>query len=1015
MKSYALAITLCMRSSLAALAQTATAPAIVPLDIKGLPRSDINSMVKDHDGFLWIGTSDGLCRYDGLNVDIYRNVPGDSLSLTHNRIGSLVLDERGNIWIGTGLGVCLLDPHRMRFERKDLLTAKGRSSRYEAYPLIRDKQGGIWSSHLDGFARYDQKTGVFQEVECVVAAAQAHRRRHAFGCAAQDEDGILWIPEGTALIRYDPDANSTSAFIFKPGGQEPPAATLLGGVQNDPNDVNTLWLTSWGLGIVRFDKRTNTFTNTLLTLGKPANISNITWCLAPLNDHQLLVGIDNELRPYDTHTGQFGPAVMVNAMEQVPFNSTAHSIHDDAQGQRWVGTSHGLYMVPRAAMGIETLGVGVLNCDALGGGYWGTRCYERRQLRRMDEGFNIIDSIPLPHADREGYEAFNLVQLHTGDVWLGTTKGLLVFDPNDRLFTWKRLTGLQQVGDRGPHIGTLIEQPDGSVWANVAGLDLIRYRPGTDDFVEANVPPGTPPTPHKLCYGVWPMDADHILLNYGEGFGVLDTRSMHVAAIMTTEDPGPGAQGFVSIVAHAHGELHAVSASNGVFVLRYTADSLQIIGHYQDATTGDSYFDAVADTLGNTWIATTSSLVRFRSFPPLFQQLGQRDGLSAGPAYQVFHDHQHRILTAGSQFVRFDPARIPLTVVPIAIYIRGVSVNGAPRPTSLSTDSALALSHDQNAVSIEYAPIALMNADQLLYEVRLDGSDAQWVDNGPRRTVSYIGLRPGTYSFHVRIAGDEAIVARFTFSILPAWWQTWWFRTAAALAIVLTVFLLSRYILRLQYQRRIAALEKEREVSALRTRMARDIHDDIGSGLTRITMLSRELNAPGDGNGDKQRLAGSIANASTELIGQLSEIVWTVDPRNDTAERFVAYVRDLLGRQFEELSVALRNDLTIEVGTEQRAIPPDVKRNVVLILKEAVSNALKHASAKVIIVRMHIGANELTLQVADDGKGFDPANVRAGGNGLGNLRKRAEAIGATLSVESNGSGTLVGVRCHLVG
>ncbi|MBL0046304.1 MAG: hypothetical protein IPP33_18495 [Flavobacteriales bacterium] len=103
----------------------------------------------------------------------------------------------------------------------------------------------------------------------------------------------------------------------------------------------------------------------------------------------------------------------------------------------------------------------------------------------------------------------------------------------------------------------------------------------------------------------------------------------------------------------------------------------------------------------------------------------------------------------------------------------------------------------------------------------------------------------------------------------------------------LIVFLLSRYILRLHYRQRISALEKEREVSTLRTRIARDIHDDIGSGLTLITMLSREMNAPGDGNGEKHRLAGSIASASTELIGQLSEIVWTVDPKNDNADRFV--------------------------------------------------------------------------------------------------------------------------------
>ncbi|MBL0046303.1 MAG: ATP-binding protein [Flavobacteriales bacterium] len=124
-------------------------------------------------------------------------------------------------------------------------------------------------------------------------------------------------------------------------------------------------------------------------------------------------------------------------------------------------------------------------------------------------------------------------------------------------------------------------------------------------------------------------------------------------------------------------------------------------------------------------------------------------------------------------------------------------------------------------------------------------------------------------------------------------------------------------------------------------------------------------------------------------------------------------MRDLLGRQFEELSIALRTDLEVEAGMEQHNIPPDVKRNVVLILKEAVSNALKHGAAKTITVRMHVGMTELTLQVEDDGKGFDTSNARAGGNVLINLRRRAEAIGSELTLESDGTGTRVAVRCGL--
>jgi len=133
--------------------------------------------------------------------------------------------------------------------------------------------------------------------------------------------------------------------------------------------------------------------------------------------------------------------------------------------------------------------------------------------------------------------------------------------------------------------------------------------------------------------------------------------------------------------------------------------------------------------------------------------------------------------------------------------------------------------------------------------------------------------------------------------------------------------------------------------------------------------------------------------------------VWAVDPQNDHAEGFIAYVRNMLGKQFEELSIGLRTDLTVETGQERRDLPPDVKRNVLLMVKELVNNALKHAQAKTIIVRLHIGASALSLNVSDDGHGFDLSRTRPGGNGLGNLRKRAESIGAVLIMDSSPSGT----------
>ena len=133
--------------------------------------------------------------------------------------------------------------------------------------------------------------------------------------------------------------------------------------------------------------------------------------------------------------------------------------------------------------------------------------------------------------------------------------------------------------------------------------------------------------------------------------------------------------------------------------------------------------------------------------------------------------------------------------------------------------------------------------------------------------------------------------------------------------------------------------------------------------------------------------------------------MWAVDPQNDHAEGFIAYARNMLGNQFEELSISLITDLSVDAGQERRDLPPDVKRNVLLMLKELVNNALKHAQAKTISVRLHIGASALSLIVNDDGHGFYLSRTRPGGNGLSNLRKRAESIGAMFTMDSSPGGT----------
>ncbi len=1008
------------------IAQEVPASELVRLDIKGLPAAPITCLLKDHNGFLWIGTGNGLCRYDGLNVDVYRNIPGDSLSLQENAIRDLNLGPDGRIWVSCFGGLSVFDPRPgmharwPRFERKALLAQKQMQTGYEALQLMRDAHDGIWASCFgNGLAKYDAASGIFRELEELRAALPPEQKGARTGSVLCDPDGMVWVSDRMSLYRFDPVDRSVIRYTRDPAMTDPPNRMFMGSIVPDPQEPDVLWLGSWGLGLVRFDKRTSVFTTTTIAREGSEDITNLVGSIQAEKDGRLLVSYDYELRWFDPRTSTFSRTLSVRNWKNGSFHANALVLLRDPDGRTWVGTHEGLFTLPTPPAGLDQWrAYGQSWCPAVDrDGYWAVRYYAQRTLFKIGAQGELLDSLPLPNAEVLHYEPWCVLQARDGRVWIGTSQGLIIYDPFSRSFEREPLSDIPEFLGSSPSVSSIIEQPDGTIWIPGTSSGLLSYQPIDKSFRfrEFHFDARNRSGRHE-CGGLKGMDKDHIGIVFNwEGMGVLDTRTMDLTELNVRDTAGIALRHISSLVIHANGILHAVTPGEGVVVLQHDGRTIKRIATCKDEK--DKAYtcnDATGDAAGNTWIATNTGLVKFDADNGSFQHYGPVDGLPVGDIPTIITDPYDRILAPSWTCIRFDPKTLLRDPGVSGLYVRAVAVNGSPEAIEAMDSTRIQLAHDRNSLTLEYAPIALLHADALRYEVMLEGHDPRWVDNGSHLTVSYVGLSPGAYTFRVRVTENENTRAStlFAFTIVPAWWQTWWFKIAASLLTGIIVFFSFRYVLGQRYQKRIAALEHERELGAVRTRIARDIHDDIGSGLTRITMLSREMKT-GEGTDEKERLAGSIATASAELIGQLSEIVWTVDPKNDHAEGFIAYVRNLLGRQFEELSVTVRTDLAIDPGMEHRDIPPDVKRNVVMILKESVSNALKHANARTITVGLCIGADELSLRVEDDGGGFNTSAERARGNGLGNMRKRSEGIGGALEVVSDVTGTRYCLRVPL--
>ena len=267
------------------------------------------------------------------------------------------------------------------------------------------------------------------------------------------------------------------------------------------------------------------------------------------------------------------------------------------------------------------------------------------------------------------------------------------------------------------------------------------------------------------------------------------------------------------------------------------------------------------------------------------------------------------------------------------------------------------------------------------------------------------------------IFSDMAIATSFSDFVVVRFWQTWWFITFTVAALLFGVGATVRLVEQKKFQLQLQRAESERALERERARIAQDLHDELGSQLTRISLLSGLLRADKDHPDQVAAHAVKLSLSADQTVRALEEIVWAVRPDSDTLHSLVDYITHFAGELFEGGPTRCRLDLSPDLPA--LALPPEMRHNIFLIIKEALTNTLKHADAKEVRVAANAMGNTVEFVVADDGKGFMAAGTAAATgkrNGLGNLRQRAATIGGKLELHSTpGKGTSVRLTVNLSG
>ncbi|MGH7950413.1 MAG: ATP-binding protein, partial [Limisphaerales bacterium] len=415
------------------------------------------------------------------------------------------------------------------------------------------------------------------------------------------------------------------------------------------------------------------------------------------------------------------------------------------------------------------------------------------------------------------------------------------------------------------------------------------------------------------------------------------------------------------------------------------------------------------DGLGNLWVGCDSGIYRLRK-----SQLrdymqgrarfldavpyGESDGLptlQCIPGVHVVKSNQHPgpLWFATSRgLVRVRLGLIHWNRLPPPVVLEQVLVDNA----AVSLTNPVRVPPGRETIEFRYTALSLVAPEKVRFRCQLVNFDRNWVSMGGKRTARYTQVPPGHYQFRVLACNNDGIWsptgASVALLVIPFWWETMWFRL-----VVLVIF--GAFVFSLIRQRQV----RLREIERLRVRLAGDLHDELGSSLWSINLLSRILQKYGQMGEEERHDISEIHRIARQTSNAIRDIVWIINPSFDTMADLVLRMKDFAGTMLRGLDYRVQCE---GVDLSCRLVL-DFRQNVFLMFKEAVTNVAKHAQASTVEIRLEERPDVWKLSVRDNGVGFDPS-VPGKGNGLQSLRTRAKKIGATISIDSqSGKGTIV--------
>jgi signal transduction histidine kinase/streptogramin lyase len=782
----------------------------------------------------------------------------------------------------------------------------------------------------------------------------------------------------------------------------------------DATQQHIVWYGTWGSGLHSYNDLTGKTEVYEHTGNAPLNISNIVFDIAKRDMNTYWMCTEKGLMTFDknTHAFQFTAHEIDNPNSL--WGGEYHTIYIDNQGLIWLPSTKGLEMIDPLQQAFRPIPLGQktglynLQWNTKTQTLVGTSLYVNRSLWSIKPFSGEYKKFSIPQADEKMLEPIGVQTLDDGRILIGVTrKNPFIFNPSTNYFEEIKLNNLLSIEEKMLDIRSAVQDDEGNVWmANHKG-GIIIWNPkdnvaniigGNDDLAKPIGMKG--PTQCVLKHGDYIYGFVH-----AKGIMRINAHNLECSYILFNNKLLEQAS---YVVCHKSGHFWFATPSSGLIECVVT-DTIQILHIYNNELPDNALENIYADTNDLLWINASDGLICFNAISKTAFIYGEADGLypynSDFTLTQGESNNYYYLNEAGlGTFVLNDleqPTKYYKTVLS-QFFASDISIK---LEAELSDVSFIELQPNQNNISFAFSALCFSGMEKLEFAYKLEGFDADWHYISNNHNGSYTNLPPGKYTLWLnsKYTGIpwETNVTAIEIIVKPHYYQTLWFKALVVLLLLSLVVVIIRTHFQNKLKQAQVELEKQKSIQNIRTRISRDIHDEIGAGLTKISLMSKMMEKVVGENNQAQDQIKKINNASRQLVQNLGEIVWTINPNNDSLSDLLAYLRSYMNdlAQTTDCKISLLlPEITPVVNSV--ALHPETKRNLLLIIKESLNNALKHSGASKIELNITYVNGTLSVSIIDNGRGFLMNENERKGNGLRNMRKRAEDIGSVLEVDT---------------